>query len=206
MGQIIASKNLRRFSSPDYVPTESDILRVRVQTSGIVETQIKVENRKFRLVDVGGQRSERKKWIHCFTDVDLLLFVVSLSEYDMTLYEDHNVNRLQESLELFGSIVNSKWFAATAIMLFLNKADLFKEKIKTVDLSVALPDYKGGLDYDRAIKCIQEKFVEQNNNKNKQFFMHVTCATDPDAMETVFRATKEVILSQLLSKTGFGQL
>ena len=42
----------------------------------------------FRVVDVGGQRSERKKWIHCFEDVTAILFFVALSEYDMTLRED----------------------------------------------------------------------------------------------------------------------
>jgi len=41
-----------------------------------------------RLVDVGGQRSERRKWIQCFDDVRAVLFVAALSGYDMTLFED----------------------------------------------------------------------------------------------------------------------
>ena len=36
----------------------------------------------FRVFDVGGQRSERKKWIHCFEDVTAIIFIVALSEYD----------------------------------------------------------------------------------------------------------------------------
>ena len=41
-----------------------------------------------RVVDVGGQRSERRKWIQCFDDVRAVLFVCALSGYDMTLFED----------------------------------------------------------------------------------------------------------------------
>ena len=46
------------------------------------------------LIDVGGQRSERKKWLHCFDSVDAVLFVVAMSEYDEVLAEDSDVNRM----------------------------------------------------------------------------------------------------------------
>ena len=81
-----------------------------------------------RRFDVGGQRNERRKWIHCFDNVNAVVFVASLSEFDQMLYEDETKNRLDEALELFGKISNSKWFAETAIILFLNKKDLFEKK------------------------------------------------------------------------------
>jgi hypothetical protein len=40
------------------------------------------------MFDVGGQRSERKKWIHCFENVNALLFLVAISGYDQCLAED----------------------------------------------------------------------------------------------------------------------
>lgn len=86
--------------------------------------------------------SERKKWAHCFEDVTAIIFVVAMDGYDMKLYEDENVNRIQEARKLFDDIVNSKWFQSTNIVLFLNKSDLFAEKIKTVDLKVCFSDYK----------------------------------------------------------------
>ena len=83
-----------RMASPSYIPTDQDILRSRVKTTGITETTFKVGELTYKLFDVGGQRSERKKWIHCFENVTALVFLVSLSEYDQMLYEDESVVRL----------------------------------------------------------------------------------------------------------------
>lgn len=75
------------------------------------------------MFDVGGQRSERKKWIHCFENVTAIVFLVAISEYDQMLYEDESINRMQEALVLFDSICNSRWFVRTSIILFLNKVN-----------------------------------------------------------------------------------
>ena len=50
---------------------------------------------------------------------------------------------MQEALQLFDSICNSRWFTDTSIILFLNKTDLFREKIQRVPLSLCFPDYTG---------------------------------------------------------------
>ena len=83
--------SLDRMASAAYIPTDQDILRSRVKTTGITETTFKVGELTYKLFDVGGQRSERKKWIHCFENVTALVFLVSLSEYDQMLYEDESV-------------------------------------------------------------------------------------------------------------------
>lgn len=85
--------SIDRMAAPNYMPTDQDILRSRVKTTGITETTFKVGELTYKLFDVGGQRSERKKWIHCFENVTALVFLVSLSEYDQMLYEDENVVR-----------------------------------------------------------------------------------------------------------------
>ena len=95
------------------------------------------------MFDVGGQRSERKKWIHCFEGVTAIIFCVALSGYDLVLAEDEEMNRMMESMKLFDSICNNKWFIDTSIILFLNKKDLFNEKIKYSPLTVCFPEYKG---------------------------------------------------------------
>jgi GTPase SAR1 family protein len=81
-------ENMDRLLREDYVPDEQDVLRSRVQTTGIIETSFRVKQLTYRVVDVGGQRSERRKWIQCFDDVRAVLFVCALSGYDMTLFED----------------------------------------------------------------------------------------------------------------------
>lgn len=58
--------NIQRLAEPNYVPTEQDVLRSRSKTTGIIETEFDIEKSHFRLVDVGGQRSERKKWMHWY--------------------------------------------------------------------------------------------------------------------------------------------
>ncbi len=78
----------------------------------------------FRFIDVGGQRNERRKWIHCFENVTAVIFVAAISEYDQTLYEDEKVNRLQESIDVFSTICNNPFFDKTAMILFLNKVNL----------------------------------------------------------------------------------
>ncbi|XP_077787881.1 guanine nucleotide-binding protein G(o) subunit alpha isoform X3 [Podarcis muralis] len=135
--------SLDRIGGADYQPTEQDILRTRVKTTGIVETHFTFKNLHFRLFDVGGQRSERKKWIHCFEDVTAIIFCVALSGYDQVLHEDETTNRMHESLKLFDSICNNKWFTDTSIILFLNKKDIFEEKIKKSALTICFPDYTG---------------------------------------------------------------
>ena len=55
---------------------------------GITETIFDLGQLTYRMFDVGGQRSERKKWIHCFENVTCLLFLVAISGYDQCLVED----------------------------------------------------------------------------------------------------------------------
>jgi GTPase SAR1 family protein len=116
------------------------------------------------MTDVGGQRSERRKWIHCFQGVTGIIFCASMSEfvlcfscslsllsgflfvakrYDQVLFEDGVTNRMHEALQLFRDVCNSVWFKDSAIILFLNKDDLFRKKIKSVPLRVCFPEYTG---------------------------------------------------------------
>mmetsp|Transcript_55539 Transcript_55539/g.76994 ORF Transcript_55539/g.76994 Transcript_55539/m.76994 type:complete len:351 (+) Transcript_55539:37-1089(+) len=193
-----------RVAAADFIPSEQDVLRSRAKTTGITETEFDVEGVHFRMVDVGGQRSERKKWIHCFQDVTAVIFCVALSEYDMKLYEDETVNRSEESLKLFDEICNSKWFGTTSIILFLNKSDLFREKIQKVDLKVCFPEYDGGCNYENGAKFMKDKFCSLNKNPaQKHVYPHITCATDTDNIKFVFSAVKDIILHQALDTAGF---
>ncbi|XP_076600629.1 guanine nucleotide-binding protein G(olf) subunit alpha isoform X3 [Chaetodon auriga] len=113
----------------DYTPTDQDLLRCRVLTSGIFETRFQVDKVNFHMFDVGGQRDERRKWIQCFNDVTAIIFVVASSSYNMVIREDNNTNRLREALDLFRSIWNNRWLRTISVILFLNKQDMLAEKV-----------------------------------------------------------------------------
>lgn len=187
--------HLDRIGAQGYVPTEQDVLRSRVKTTGIVETGFEFGGFHFSLYDVGGQRNERKKWMHCFENVTAIIFVTSLSEYDQRCYEDDLTNRMSESIVLFDEICNARWFKETPIILFLNKTDLFREKIAKTDLTVCFPEYRGGKNYDEASQYIAKKFTELNKRSdNKPIYTHFTCATNTNNIKNVFDAIKDIIL------------
>jgi len=120
----------------------------------------------------------------------------------MTLAEDSTQNRMHESLLLFKSICSSVWFQNTPIIIFLNKRDIFVEKIATVDLKVCFPDYDGGLDYNKAAAFINKQFLAMNDNPKKLLYTHFTCATDTDNIIVVFKAVKDIVLRQGLQTMG----
>ncbi|XP_031425603.1 guanine nucleotide binding protein (G protein), alpha activating activity polypeptide O, b [Clupea harengus] len=194
--------SLQRIGSPEYLPTEQDILRTRVKTTGIVETHFTFKNLNFRLFDVGGQRSERKKWIHCFEDVTAIIFCVAMSGYDQMLHEDETTNRMHESLTLFDSICNNKFFVDTSIILFLNKKDLFAEKIPKAPLTVCFPEYTGSNSYDDAAAYIQGQFEGKSRSPNKEIYCHLTCATDTGNVQVVFEAVTDIIIANNLRGCG----
>lgn len=191
---------------PDFLPSSQDVLHVRNRTTGIVEENFRIKNRPFLIVDVGGQRSERKKWIKCFQDVTGIIFVASLAGYDRTLYEDEDTLRMTESLKVFKDITNKNMttFHDTAIILFLNKSDLFEEKIMHGQhIKNCFPDYEGPLlDLEESYKHIMKKFVQQNSVPERRIFVHKTCATDTKQMEHIFDAVNLTIINRALVKAG----
>jgi guanine nucleotide-binding protein subunit alpha len=153
------------------------------------------------MFDVGGQRSERKKWIHCFESVTSIIFCTALSEYDQVLLEEKSQNRMAESLVLFESVINSRWFLRTSIILFLNKIDVFKVKLPKVPLERYYPEYTGGSDINKAAKYILWRFM-QANRARLSVYPHLTQATDTTNIRLVFAAVKETILQNALKDSG----
>ncbi|CAM9909928.1 unnamed protein product [Lampetra planeri] len=184
-----------RISGPNYLPTQQDVLRVRVPTTGIIEYPFDLENIIFRMVDVGGQRSERRKWIHCFENVTSIMFLVALSEYDQVLAESDNENRMEESKALFRTIITYPWFHSSSVILFLNKKDLLEEKIMYSHLVDYFPEFEGPQrDAQAAREFILKMFVDLNPDSDKIIYSHFTCATDTENIRFVFAAVKDTIL------------
>ncbi|XP_004632780.1 guanine nucleotide-binding protein subunit alpha-11 [Octodon degus] len=184
-----------RIATSGYLPTQQDVLRVRVPTTGIIEYPFDLENIIFRMVDVGGQRSERRKWIHCFENVTSIMFLVALSEYDQVLVESDNENRMEESKALFRTIITYPWFQNSSVILFLNKKDLLEDKILCSHLVDYFPEFDGPQrDAQAAREFILKMFVDLNPDSDKIIYSHFTCATDTENIRFVFAAVKDTIL------------
>merc|ERR1712113_785602 len=192
-------------ASPEYTPSQDDIIRCRVRTTGVTEETFEVDGVNIRITDVGGQRTERKKWIHCFDNVTAVLFFAGISEYDQVLFEDSSQNRLIESINLFDGICHSKWFEQIPIILFLNKSDLFELKIQQIsirdDEKGLFLDYEGGRNYEEGVRYIRDLF-ESRAAEGQEVYTHVTCATDTNNIDLTFQSCKDIILSRNLRSAG----
>lgn len=191
--------NLDCIGQLNYIPSKQDILFARKATKGIVEHDFVIKKIPFKMVDVGGQRSQRQKWFQCFDGITSILFMVSSSEYDQVLMEDRRTNRLVESMNIFETIVNNKLFLNVSIILFLNKTDLLVEKIRTADIRKNFPEFRGD---PRRLEDVQaflvQLFSRKRRNRGKPLFHHFTTAVDTENIRFVFHAVKDTILQENL--------
>lgn len=169
-------KESQRISDDAFEATEEDILMSRVITTGVGTIEVKEPPYRFSVVDVGGQRNERKKWLHCFDDVKGIVFLISLAGYNQVMFEDSDRNRLMEALDLYEQVVSDPMFKDAPIHVLLNKLDLFEEMIKEVPLSTCFKEYDGPDDAALpAISFIKEKC----RTILEQYCPHKKCAIVP---------------------------
>ncbi|KAG0258837.1 hypothetical protein BG011_003058, partial [Mortierella polycephala] len=186
-----------RLYSHDYMPDDADILRCRVKSTGITETTFHLGTLTYRMFDVGGQRSERKKWMHCFEGVTAVLFLAAISGYDQCLVEDKDANQMEEAMMLFDQICNSQWFVDTSIILFLNKMDIFRQKIQYSSIKAYFPDYDGpDGDIVEASEFFRKRFTRLNRSEHKEVYVHYTDATDTNLLRNIMASVNDIILAR----------
>ncbi|KAI5072401.1 hypothetical protein GOP47_0012507 [Adiantum capillus-veneris] len=208
--------NVLRLAAQDYIPSQEDILFARQQTTGIVETEFSPDKDPknkgvcYRLFDVGGQRNERRKWMHLFDGVTAIIFCASLSEYDQTLLEDDKQNRMIETRELLAWLLQQPWFENTSFLVFLNKFDIFQKKALKVPLSACdwFQDYQplttNNQEIERAYRYVERKFkkiYEENtapSNIQRQFRTYRTTAIDEGIIKETFRLVDDALTIQRL--------
>lgn len=228
---------LERFSEvqkPDYVPTTQDILFCRIKTTAISKIEFSVPiptkygggTANFWMYDVGGQRGERKKWIAVFEGIEAILFLISASDFDLTLREDQTKNRLQEALELFESIFWSRYVREAGMIVFLNKQDLLQKKIESGrKLEKYFPEFRDFVakgespknEYERAKFFMKKLLMDIKKNKpepediglipgvhirneipDRDVYIHYTTATDTNNIKLVFKGVHDTIFRRNL--------
>eukprot|EP01126_Amoeba_proteus_P062501 TRINITY_DN850_c0_g1_i2.p1 TRINITY_DN850_c0_g1~~TRINITY_DN850_c0_g1_i2.p1 ORF type:complete len:250 (-),score=32.46 TRINITY_DN850_c0_g1_i2:48-797(-) len=197
---------LKEYLSTSFVPTDEDIIRVRIKTTGIIETTFVYEGMSFMVCDVGGQRSERRKWIQCFSKVDAIIFLVSTNEYDTNIEEATSYNSMIDSLQQFKIISELQIFTHIPFIVFFNKYDLFQDKISRFPLHVVFRDYKAftdgiqGTEVEKGVAYFERNF--RQNFGGTKFYSHTTCALDKDSCRKVFESIQDVIIKGALYSSG----
>lgn len=151
------------------------------------------------------------------TSPQVLIFIVAISEYNQKLYEDRETNRLTESLTLWDSIVNSicmsasstnpdagnaSGFRKSTIILFMNKIDLFQQKLAEHPLAYYLPDYAGPNTYEATSKYLLQTFLAESKDAQRTIHGHFTCAVQRDQVAVVLSTVVDHILTQNLANVG----
>jgi len=195
----------KTIADPDYVPSKDDIIQAKIRTIGIQDTHFVFGRTKFLIVDVGGQRSERRKWLHCFNNINAVIFLTAIDEYDgKVLEEDNHTNRLLDSLSLFEKLSESSWFDDVPFVLFLNKIDIFEKKLEKLPLDTVFDDFEEVVDEgkkketlhnkrDQSVYYMKQLFIKNYRGKGILFTFE-TNATDEKTCDKVFKSIREDII------------
>eukprot|EP00475_Leptophrys_vorax_P006817 TRINITY_DN14258_c0_g3_i1.p1 TRINITY_DN14258_c0_g3~~TRINITY_DN14258_c0_g3_i1.p1 ORF type:complete len:372 (-),score=78.95 TRINITY_DN14258_c0_g3_i1:26-1075(-) len=175
----------------DYLPSVPDILHARLKTTGVVETHCELPGAKILLFDVGGERSERKKWIHCFDDVDVIIYPCAISEYNRTLLEDDSTNRIMEHVEVFDKVINSKLFDKTLFILLFTKRDIYEKNFDKNVLKANFPAFDGSTIED-GYKFFEELFKSQSMLGREIALVERLNAVDLDDFLAVMEPIKKI--------------
>jgi len=198
-----------------YVPQWEDYLRIRDQTTGVLTYDVPamIQNHEWvlRLTDVGGQRSERKKWIKVFNGVHVVIYVMSLSGYDQYIYESLDVRCYDESFDVFKQVVQHNSFENTDFVVFLNKVDLFEEKLKTIPFTVYDPSVEDNSKHDpeMIIQYVQNRFeaiwlhdCPEEWREKRTLFFHSTCSLDTQMMRSVITKVNLASIKRVMRDVG----
>lgn len=198
-----------RITAKKYIPTDADVLKARLKTTGVVEHTFLVtsgSNRgvEWKIYDVGGARNQRQAWAPYFEDVTAIIFLAPISAFDQVLTEDPKVNRLEDSLILWKAVVSNKLLANVNIVLFLNKCDLLQAKLAAgVRLNRHMVSYGDRPnDYDSVSKYFRHKFGALHQsytpNKERELYIHLTAVTDTRRTAMIIQSVRDILIKSNL--------
>jgi len=209
--------DLDRIASWEYIVTDDDIVRARLRTVGIQEHRLafkhgpcdnpkldKQPGWEWHIFDVGGCRTLRSAWLPYFDNVNVIIFLSPVSVFDQRLEEDHSVNRLEDSIILWTSICASKLLAKTQLILFLNKCDLLRRKLKRgVKVNQFLPSFGDRPNEVMAVvKYFREKFKDiqkLRSPEHRSVYIYPTTVTDTSATAVTLETVRDGVLRENLA-------
>ncbi|KAJ7613421.1 G-protein alpha subunit [Roridomyces roridus] len=197
-----------RITNRNYVPSDNDVVRARLRTMGVQEWRIMLENSdsfgsEWVIYDVGGSRSMRHAWLPYFDAVNAIIFLAPISCFDERLDEDSSVNRLEDTLLLWRTIVSSKLLAKTTLIVFLNKCDLLKRKLQSgVQVNKYMISF-GNRENEVGVvvKYLKDKFkdiLRTEAPEPRTTYLYPTSVTDTKATAVTLNIVRDGIIREHL--------
>ena len=184
---------------PGYIPSEMDLQQRRIGMGSIDEVHFQLKGNSAVLVNT--TELPRKQVSFFQNNFVAAIFVVAVNEYDQVQDVDgESVNSLAASMNLFKAYCESPLMKDVAVLVFLNKGDLFKEKIGRVPLRDHFPEYGGDNTDEAATAWIAAQFEKLATAQT--FYVTQTCATSANNVEFTFSAVKDVVVRQSMDQAG----
>jgi len=218
-------QQVRDFSDPKFIPTHSQMLLTRSLTVGVnnvafsdavdgaylmahcpvaaqmlgseeIGTACKLD---WEVIDVGGQRGERRKWMNTLTDALGLIFTFGLSEYAQVLYEDPDTIRMQESMDLFDKWANHQDFSRKPIVVAFTKKDIYQKNFDLEKFKAFFTDFEveEGKSKDEVaelgMKHIEARVRGLLKDKRKKVTPFFINTTDKEDFFDMLEGLKEIV-------------
>ena len=136
------------------------------------------------------------------SEVDAVIFMTSLAEFDQECYEEKGFKRVVESLETFEKVINNKLFQKVPFILMLNKRDLFERKIDKKSFKKYFSDYQG--DEKNAQQCIDylsKLFLAKCKERpTETILVQPHCAISKEETEKMLQTAKNFIVGHYSKK------
>ncbi|KAJ7928537.1 guanine nucleotide-binding protein alpha-4 subunit [Mycena leptocephala] len=178
--------SIERVTALSYEPTDEDILKARLKTLGNMVPQSWV------VYDVGGARS-----LPFFDTVQCILFLSPLSCFDQVLAEDETVNRLEDSILLWKTIVSSPLLKETIfVQAKLQSGQKFNEYV------VSYGDRPN--DFEHTSQYMKKKFTmiaKQFSPEPRGFYTYFTSVTDQQSTSDILGSVRDMLVRQNLTKS-----
>ncbi|KAJ3227072.1 hypothetical protein HK099_003525 [Clydaea vesicula] len=188
--------NINKIFSKTFTPEKEDILQVRHKTITITETVFTYKTKKFKVYDVGGQKSLRQFWVPYFSDdIKSVIFVASLSCYDQILSEEEDkekTNAMTDSINLFKIICDNKLLQS--ILKVIKKSKNIYDILTKIQKGLPL--------LENSKEFFKNKFREVNTSTHRQIYTHFTNSTDIKIMKKVIDTVNEIIFRSSLEAGG----
>lgn len=205
--------DIERVTSLRFLPSDDDVLKARLKTVGVSEYKFEIElgagrdtGTEWRIIDVGGSRSQRPTWVPFFDNVDAIIFLAPISAFDQVLTEDRSINRLEDSVLLWKALCSSKLLGNVDLILFLNKCDILERKLRGgIRMAKYVRNYGDRPnDLDSVSKYLRGKFsaiLREYSPNPRKFYAFCTNVTDTSTTSGIIASVRDMVIRQHLKSS-----